>query len=107
LPGGIARSKKGSNLHLKKGGSDQSASVIAVLIQGSMLEIWTSNDGLTTADTSLVKNARVISELNYEEAMELSHFEASIMYPPALEAVFKKKIPIRIKNIQNQKSMAV
>ncbi len=99
IPGGIARSKKGSNLHLKKGGSDQSASVIAVLKDASLLEIWTSNDGLTTADTSLVKNARVIKELNYEEAMELSHFEASIMYPPALEEVFKKKIQIAIKNI--------
>ncbi|RLD25271.1 MAG: bifunctional aspartate kinase/homoserine dehydrogenase I, partial [Bacteroidetes bacterium] len=51
-----------------------------------------------TADPRIVKTAKAISRLSYEEAMELSHFGAKVIYPPTIQPVLKKGIPIKIKN---------
>ena len=99
LPGAIAKSLTDSNVHLGIGGADISSSVISTLLDASVLEIWTLSTGMMTADPVLVNNARIIKQINYEEAMELSHFEATIFYPPAMELILKKGLPIHIKSI--------
>ncbi len=96
---GIAKSPKGTNIYMGKGGNDKTASFMATAVNASCLEIWTSTHGMTTADTSMVKNARTIKELNFEEAMELSHLDSTLFYPPALASIISKELPIRIKNI--------
>ena len=48
-----------------------------------------------------VKDAFSLPELSYNEAMEMSHFGAKVIYPPTLQPLFNKKIPIRIKNTFN------
>ena len=51
-----------------------------------------------TANPSVVKQAFPISHISYQEAMELSHFGAKVIYPPTIQPVLKKEIPIVIKN---------
>jgi aspartokinase/homoserine dehydrogenase 1 len=51
-----------------------------------------------TANPRVVKQARAIPHISYEEAMELSHFGAKVLYPPTIQPVLQKKIPIVIKN---------
>jgi len=51
-----------------------------------------------TANPKLVKQAKPITEISYQEAMELSHFGAKVIYPPTIQPVLVKKIPIIIKN---------
>ncbi len=51
-----------------------------------------------TANPRVVKQAFAISEISYEEAMELSHFGAKVLYPPTIQPSLRKEIPIRIKN---------
>ncbi len=51
-----------------------------------------------TANPKLVKQARPITSISYEEAMELSHFGAKVLYPPTIQPVLQKQIPIAIKN---------
>ena len=53
---------------------------------------------MMTADPRLVSNARVIPDISYQEAMELSHFGAKVIYPPTLQPVMNKNIPVWIKN---------
>jgi aspartokinase/homoserine dehydrogenase 1 len=53
---------------------------------------------MMTADPRLVTNARVIPDISYQEAMELSHFGAKVIYPPTLQPVMNKNIPVWIKN---------
>ncbi len=96
---GIAKSQKGTNIYLGKGGADKTASFVAASLNATCLEIWTSSKGMTTADSSLVNNARTIKQLNFEEAMELSHFDSTFFYPPALASILAKELPILIKNI--------
>jgi aspartokinase/homoserine dehydrogenase 1 len=53
---------------------------------------------MMTADPLLCVNAKIIPSVSYREAMELSHFGAKVIYPPTIQPVMKKNIPVRIKN---------
>ena len=53
---------------------------------------------MMTADPRIVRNIRQISRITYREAMELSHFGAKVIYPPTIQPVLQKNIPILIKN---------
>ena len=98
LPGFIASDEKGETTTLGRGGSDFTASIIANAIDANLLEIWTDVSGMYTANPKLVKQARPIEQISYQEAMELSHFGAKVIYPPTIQPVLDKEIPIVIKN---------
>jgi len=97
-PGFIASSKAGYLSTLGRGGSDYTAAILAGALDADVLEIWTDVSGMMTADPRIVKRAHPIEKMSYEEAMELSHFGAKVIYPPSIMPVLKKKIPIQIKN---------
>jgi len=98
LPGFIASSTDGNNTTLGRGGSDYTAAIIAAALNSSQLEIWTDVNGMYTANPSIVKQARPIEKISFQEAMELSHFGAKVLYPPTIQPVLNKNIPILIKN---------
>ena len=81
-----------------RGGSDYTAAIIAAAVDASVLEIWTDVSGMMTADPKLVSTAKIISRLSYREAMELSHFGAKVVYPPTIQPVMRKHIPVWIKS---------
>ncbi|MDH6250895.1 aspartokinase/homoserine dehydrogenase 1 [Chryseobacterium sp. H1D6B] len=101
VPGFIANDEKGNTTTLGRGGSDYTASIIASAVDAQELQIWTDVDGMMTADPRLVSNAKVISEISYQEAMELSHFGAKVLYPPTIQPVMAKNINLWIKNTFN------
>lgn len=98
VPGFIGSSPEGDLTTLGRGGSDYTAAIIAAALSVEDLEIWTDVNGMYTADPRLVKQARCLSNLSYEEAMELSHFGASVLYPPTIQPVLEKGFPIWIRN---------
>ncbi|RYZ34477.1 MAG: aspartate kinase, partial [Sphingobacteriales bacterium] len=98
LPGFIAADKKGITTTLGRGGSDYTAAILAACLDASNLEIWTDVSGMMTADPRLTANARIIPHISYQEAMELSHFGAKVIYPPTIQPVMSKGIPVWIKN---------
>ncbi len=98
LPGFVASSSEGNATTLGRGGSDYTAAVIAGALNAQVLEIWTDVSGMYTANPKLVKQAKAITHISYEEAMELSHFGAKVLYPPTIQPVLDKGIPILIKN---------
>ncbi|MEO5563632.1 MAG: bifunctional aspartate kinase/homoserine dehydrogenase I, partial [Chitinophagaceae bacterium] len=98
LPGFIAADKNGITTTLGRGGSDYTAAIIASAIKATVLEIWTDVSGMMTADPRLTSNARIIPHISYQEAMELSHFGAKVIYPPTIQPVMTKNIPVWIKN---------
>lgn len=97
-PGFIASNAQGFTTTLGRGGSDYSAAVFAAALHARVLEIWTDVSGIMTADPRWVTNARPISRISYQEAMELSHFGAKIIYPPTIQPVMKLNIPVWVKN---------
>ena len=98
LPGFIATDKNGITTTLGRGGSDYTAAIIAGAVHATLLEIWTDVSGMMTADPRLTSNARIIPNISYQEAMELSHFGAKVIYPPTIQPVMSKGIPVWIKN---------
>ncbi|HET6995118.1 MAG TPA: bifunctional aspartate kinase/homoserine dehydrogenase I, partial [Chitinophagaceae bacterium] len=98
LPGFIASDKNGITTTLGRGGSDYTAAILASALHAGNLEIWTDVSGMMTADPRLTNNARIIPRISYQEAMELSHFGAKVIYPPTIQPVMSQGIPVWIKN---------
>ncbi len=98
VPGFIASSTNGNNTTLGRGGSDYTAAIFAAVMQAEILEIWTDVSGMFTANPKIVKQAQPIATISYQEAMELSHFGAKVLYPPTIQPVLSLNIPILIKN---------
>ena len=98
VPGFIASDDHKKTTTLGRGGSDYTAAIIAAALNAPSLEIWTDVSGMMTADPRMVATAKVIPHISYQEAMELSHFGAKVIYPPTIQPALKQKIPIWIKN---------
>ena len=98
LPGFIASDELANTTTLGRGGSDYTAAIIASATNSESLEIWTDVNGMFTANPKLVKQAIAIEHISYQEAMELSHFGAKVLYPPTIQPVLNANIPIWIKN---------
>ena len=98
LPGFVAATADGETTTLGRGGSDYTAAIMAAAVNAEVLDIWTDVSGMMTADPRLVSQAIPIAHISYAEAMELSHFGAKVIYPPTIQPVMNKKIPIWIKN---------
>lgn len=101
FPGYIASSEEKQTTTLGRGGSDYTAAILAGVLEADHFEIWTDVDGLMTADPRLVRHAHFIEHVSYEEALELSHFGAKVIYPPSIQPALEKGIPITIKNTFN------
>jgi aspartokinase/homoserine dehydrogenase 1 len=98
LPGFVAADKNGVTTTLGRGGSDYTAAIVAAAMNAESLEIWTDVSGMMTADPRMVSNAKVIPQISYQEAMELSHFGAKVIYPPTIQPVMNLNIPVWVKN---------
>jgi aspartokinase/homoserine dehydrogenase 1 len=86
---------------LGRGGSDYSGTIVGAALDADEVWIWTDVDGVMTADPRLVPRARIIPEISYREAIELSFFGAKVLHPKTIQPVMKKKIPVWIKNSLN------
>lgn len=98
VPGFVSKSSLGEVTTLGRGGSDFTAAIIAAALKVKQLEIWTDVSGMYTANPKLVKQSFPIKQLSYQEAMELSHFGAKVLYPPTVQPALDLNIPIHIKN---------
>ncbi|APY12299.1 bifunctional aspartate kinase/homoserine dehydrogenase I [Seonamhaeicola sp. S2-3] len=104
LPGFVANSTLGEQTTLGRGGSDFTAAIVAAALKVKQLEIWTDVSGMFTTNPKIVKHAYPIEEISYQEAMELSHFGAKVLYPPTVQPVLDLEIPIFIKNTLDPKA---
>src|SRR5665213_3288916 len=98
VPGFTGKDKNGNTTTIGRGGSDYTAAILGAASGASVVEIWTDVSGMMTADPRLVSNAKIIQQISYQEAMELSHFGAKVIYPPTLQPVMSQGIPVWVKN---------
>ncbi len=84
-----------------RGGSDYTATIIASCIKADEVWLMSDVDGLLTADPKIVKNAKVIPQVSYVEAMEMALFGAKQIHPRSFEPLLTKKIPLRIRSTFN------
>ncbi|MBO4320636.1 MAG: bifunctional aspartate kinase/homoserine dehydrogenase I [Treponema sp.] len=109
FPGFICSWIKGSGAAPSMGlmgrnGSDFSAAVVGYALGSSKVEFWTDVDGIYTADPRVVKDAVLVKDMSYEEAMELSFFGSKILHPKTLAPLASKNIEAWSLNSQNPKA---
>jgi aspartate kinase len=101
ITGYIAAAPSGATTTLGRGGSDYSASILAVALQASEVWIWTDVDGVMTADPHMIPDARTIPELSYREVAEMAHFGAKVLHPKSIHPVIEAGIDLRVRNTFN------
>ncbi|KAI0253340.1 aspartate kinase [Lactifluus subvellereus] len=94
VPGSLLR-------QVGRGYTDLAAALLAAGLGASELQIWKEVDGIFTADPRKVPTARLIPVISPEEAAELTYYGSEVVHPFTMEQVIRKKIPIRIKNVEN------
>ena len=98
VPGFIAGTEDGVTSTLGRGGSDYTAAIFARALGVDSLDIYSDVSGMLTANPRAVPKAQSIATLSYNEAFELSHFGAKVLYPPAIQPAYESDIPVLLKN---------
>jgi aspartokinase/homoserine dehydrogenase 1 len=98
VTGFIGANLEGTLTTLGRGGSDYSATILGATLEASEIIIWTDVDGVMTADPRLVPEARLLSDISYNEAGDLAHFGAKVLHPKTLRPVVSESIPVWIRN---------
>jgi aspartate kinase len=98
LPGYYGLDKNDDIKTFGRGGTDYSAGFIANIFDAK-LEIWKDVSGFMSADPKLVKEAKQIENLSYDEAEELGYLGAKILHPRTIEPLKEKGLEAEIKNI--------
>ena len=86
---------------LGRGGSNATLVALGAVLQADVCENYTDVDGIFTADPRIVKNARKIARISYDEMLELSGLGASVLQTRAVEFAKKYNVPIHVRNSQN------
>jgi aspartokinase/homoserine dehydrogenase 1 len=102
VTGFIAATADGTTSTLGRGGSDHTATLLGAVLRAEVVEIWTDVDGVMSADPRLVPGAFPLPRLSYTELMELSHFGAKVVFPPAVNPAREAGIPLVIRNTLNR-----
>jgi len=98
LPGFYGRNSDGGIQLLGRNGTDYSAAAIAAASGAALCQIWKDVDGFFSADPRIVKNARCLDEVSYDEAMELTYFGAKVISAKALTPLAANNIPCEVRN---------
>ncbi|MCI5523389.1 MAG: aspartate kinase [Spirochaetales bacterium] len=104
VTGFIAKDKNGIITTLGRGGSDLSATMIGAAMGAEEIQTWKDVDGILTTDPRVVKEARPVPEVTYEEAQELAMFGSQVLHPRSMIPCRKTGTPVRVKNSYNIKS---
>ena len=83
---------------LGRGGSDTSAVAIAAALHADKCEIYTDVDGVYTADPRIVKDAKKLSEITYDEMLELASLGANVLHNRSVEMAKKYNVPLEVKS---------
>lgn len=82
---------------LGRGGSDTTAAALAVAVDAEFVDIYTDVEGVKTADPHIVRNAKTLDNITYNEVCNLAHEGARIIHPRAVQIAIQKDIPLRVR----------
>lgn len=83
---------------LGRGGSDTSASALGAALNAEYIDIFTDVEGVMTADPRIVKDARPLTVVTYNEICNMAYQGAKVIHPRAVEIAMQAKIPLRVRS---------
>lgn len=96
--GFLATAKNGAPATLGRDGSDYTASILGAALQANEIQIWSDVDGILSADPTIIKEARPLSFMTFDEACELAYFGARVLHPATIQPAVSHGIPVRVLN---------
>lgn len=87
---------------LGRGGSDTTAVALAAALKADACEIYTDVDGVYTADPRIVKNARKLDEITYDEMLELASLGAGVLHNRSVEMAKKYGVQLVVRSSLNR-----
>ncbi len=99
VTGFIGATLDGRPTTMGRGGSDYTASVLAVCVNADEVWVWSDVDGMMSADPREIQSATVIDEMSYDEVAELAYFGARILHARMVKPLQEHRIPLLIKNV--------
>lgn len=101
VTGFFGATSSGETTILGRGGSDYSAAIIGYAVNSEEIQIWTDVDGVYSADPRVIKDAKLLKQLSYQEAAELAMFGAKVLHPRTIQPAIRIGIPVRVLNTFN------
>jgi aspartate kinase len=95
--GFIGSTDENESTTLGREGSDYSAAVFANILDAGSLSIWKDVEGVMNADPKQFPSAKFISELNYDEVIEMAYYGAQVIHPKTIKPLQNKNIPLQVK----------
>ncbi len=83
---------------LGRGGSDLTAVALAKALRANVCEIYTDVDGIYTTDPRIVKEARKIKKITFDEMLEMASLGAQVMQPRSIEVAKRFNIPLHVRS---------
>lgn len=90
--------EEGNISTLGRGGSDTTAVALAAAIEADLCEIYTDVDGVYTTDPRIVRNAKKLQEITYDEMLELAHLGTAVLHPRAVEYAKHNKVHLVVRS---------
>jgi aspartate kinase len=98
VTGFIGKTVDGEITTVGRNGSDLTATLFGAALGVEEVQIWSDTDGVMSADPSVVRSARNIPKMRFEEAAELAYFGSRVLHPATLLPAMQAKIPVRVLN---------
>lgn len=95
--GFIGATDENESTTLGREGSDYSAALFANMLNAKNLTIWKDVEGVMNADPKQFSDAQFISELNYDEVIEMAYYGAQVIHPKTIKPLQNKDIPLLVK----------
>ena len=99
--GFIGSDENNFTVSLGREGSDYSAAIFAYCLDAKDMTIWKDVPGVMTGDPRKFENAELLSNISYEEAIEMAYYGASVIHPKTLQPLKQKSIPFFVKSFIN------
>jgi len=99
--GFIGKGESGETTTLGREGSDYSAAIFGKLLGAESVTIWKDVAGVMNADPKKFENTVLITELSYNDAIELAYYGASVIHPKTIQPLKAANIPLYVKSFLN------
>lgn len=95
--GFIGSTDENESTTLGREGSDYTAAIFANLLNAESLSIWKDVEGVMSADPKQFPEATFISDLSYNEVIEMAYYGAQVIHPKTIKPLQNKNIPLHVK----------
>ena len=99
--GFLGSNEKGFTTSLGREGSDYTAAIFANCLEAESVTIWKDVDGVLNADPRYFQNTELLTDISYNEAIELAFYGASVIHPKTLQPLQRNNIPLFVKSFIN------